>query len=278
MAMKTSSNDELRKQFDIGRRFGFPHDLTHESDRIAPRSRPAHSNRQRRKLAELARPQSRWLQQRNGTPGEIQPHRRREVGGGRARHLGLGAVIWEDNVFITAPMAAEKKLVGLCYDKHRPGRRNGVTISEGDEVQWDDKSNLASPSAATDGDRVYFLFANAIAAACDFNGKIIWKRDFKETHGAFATQWTYGSSPTIDSGKLYIQVLQRNETFKFQEKFEKGTPGKDLSSYILAIDPATGKDIWKSFAPARRNRVARSLQQPRFHDLQRPAPHADLRR
>ena len=159
-------------------------------------------------------------------------------------------VIWGDNIFITAPIVAEKKLVGLCYDKQSGKEKWRTTISEGAEVQWDDKSNLASPSAATDGDRVYFLFANAIAAACDFSGKIIWKRDFKETHGAFATQWTYGSSPTIDSGKLYIQVLQRNETFKFQEKFEKGTPGKDMSSYILAIDPATGKDIWKHIRPS----------------------------
>jgi len=159
-------------------------------------------------------------------------------------------VIWGDNVFITAPIEAEKKLVGLCYDKKTGKEKWRTTVSEGGELMWDDKSNLSSPSPATDGDRVYFLFANAVAAACDFSGKIVWKRDFKETHGAFATQWTYGSSPTIDGGKLYIQVLQRNETFKFQDKFEKGTPGKDLSSYVLAIDPATGKDIWKVTRPS----------------------------
>ncbi len=159
-------------------------------------------------------------------------------------------VIWGDNVFITAPIEAEKKLVGFCYDKQTGKEKWRTTISEGGELMWDDKSNLSSPSPATDGDRVYFLFANAVAAACDFSGKIVWKRDFKETHGAFATQWTYGSSPTIDGGKLYIQVLQRNETFKFQDKFEKGTPGKDLSSYVLAIDPATGKDIWKVTRPS----------------------------
>jgi outer membrane protein assembly factor BamB len=166
---------------------------------------------------------------------------------------GLSAsvpVIWGDNLFITAPIDAEKKLVGLCYDKQTGKEKWRVTVSEGSEIQWDDKSNLASPSAVTEGDRVYFLFANAIAAACDFNGKIVWKRDFKETHGAFATQWTYGSSPALDGGKLYIQVLQRNEAFKFQEKFEKGTPGKDMSSYILAVDPATGKDLWKHIRPS----------------------------
>ena len=115
---------------------------------------------------------------------------------------GLSAsvpVIWGDNIFITAPIDAEKKLVGLCYDKQTGREKWRTTISEGSEIQWDDKSNLASPSAVTDGDRVYFLFANAIAAACDFEGKIVWKRDFKETHGAFATQWTYGSSPALDA-------------------------------------------------------------------------------
>lgn len=159
-------------------------------------------------------------------------------------------IVWGENVFLTAPVVEEKKLVALCYDAKTGKEKWRTTISEGEEIQWDDKSNLASPSAATDGDRVYFLFANAIAAACDFSGKIVWKRDFKETHGAFATQWTYGSSPTIDSGKLYIQVLQRNESFTFQGKFDKGTPGKDLSSYILAIDSANGKDIWKQIRPS----------------------------
>lgn len=158
-------------------------------------------------------------------------------------------VIWGDSVFITAPIEDEKKLVGLCYDKQTGKEKWRTTISEGSEIQWDDKSNLASPSAATDGDRVYFLFANAVAAACDFDGKIVWKRDFKETHGAFGTQWTYGSSPTIDSGKLYIQVLQRDEPFEFHG-FNKGTPGKDMSSYVLAIDPANGKDLWKVIRPS----------------------------
>ncbi len=159
-------------------------------------------------------------------------------------------VVFGDHVFITAPIAEEKKLVGLCYDAKTGKEKWRATISEGEEIQWDDKSNLASPSAATDGDRVYFLFANAIAAAYDFNGKQVWKRDFKQTHGAFATQWTYGSSPTLDNNKLYIQVLQRNETFQFQGKFDKGTAGKDMGSYILALDPATGKDIWKQTRPS----------------------------
>lgn len=164
---------------------------------------------------------------------------------------GLSAsvpVVWGDKVFITAPVEAEKKLLGLCYDAKTGKELWRNVISEGD-LQWDNKSNFASPSATTDGKRVVFLFANAIIASFDLDGKQEWKRDIKETHGAFGTQWTYGSSPLLDGGKLYIQVLQRNEDFDFQG-FHKGTPGKPHDSYILAMDPATGKDLWKVIRPS----------------------------
>lgn len=156
-------------------------------------------------------------------------------------------VVWGDKVFLTAPIKEERKLVGLCYDAKTGKELWRKAVSEGG-LQWDNKSNLASPSPVTDGERVVFLFADAVAASFDLSGNLQWKRDFKETHGAFATQWTYGSSPTLDGGKLYIQVLQRNETFEFQG-FPKGTPGKDMTSYVLAVDPATGKDIWKHLRP-----------------------------
>lgn len=157
-------------------------------------------------------------------------------------------VVWGDKVFLTAPLKEEKQLVGLCYDAKTGKELWRKVVSEGG-LQWDNKSNLASPSPVTDGERVIFLFADAVAASFDLNGNLQWKRDFKESHGAFATQWTYGSSPMLDSGKLYIQVLQRNETFDFQG-FPKGTPGKDMTSYILAVDPATGKDLWKHLRPS----------------------------
>ena len=164
---------------------------------------------------------------------------------------GLSAsvpVVWGNKVFITAPIEASKQLVALCYDATTGKELWRNVVSEGNDLQWDNKSNVASPSPTTDGERVFFLFAHAVGACYDLEGKLIWKRDFKETHGAFGTQWTYGSSPVLDSGKLYIQVLQRNEPFVFQG-FDKGTPGKDMSSYILALDPATGKDVWKHIRP-----------------------------
>ncbi|HCN76804.1 MAG TPA: hypothetical protein DIT13_06370 [Verrucomicrobiales bacterium] len=175
-------------------------------------------------------------------------------------------VVWADKVFLTAPIAEEKKLVGLCYDAKTGKELWRRAISEGG-LQWDNKSNLASPSPVTDGERVIFLFADAVAASYDLSGNLQWRRDFTQSHGAFATQWTYGSSPLLDSGRLYIQVLQRDEVFDFQG-FQKGTPGKDMSSYVLALDPATGKDLWKVVRPS--EAVAESLEgfsSPVCHDV-----------
>ena len=174
--------------------------------------------------------------------------------------------VWGDKVFLTAPIAEEQKLVGLCYDAKTGKELWRRTVSEGGP-QWDNKSNLASPSPATDGERVVFLFADAVVAAYGLDGSLQWQRDLKQTHGAFATQWTYGSSPLLDGGKLYIQVLQRNEVFDFQG-FQKGTPGKDMASYVLALDPATGKDLWKVVRPS--DAVAESLEgfsSPVTHDV-----------
>jgi outer membrane protein assembly factor BamB len=58
--------------------------------------------------------------------------------------------------------------------------------------------------------------------------------------------WTYGSSPLLFNGKLYVQVLQRTPA-------DGGYPGVtdkgDRESYLLAMEPATGKTLWKQVRP-----------------------------
>lgn len=172
---------------------------------------------------------------------------------------GLSAsvpAVWGDKVFLTAPIEAQQQLVALCYDANT-GKEVWRSVISEDKLQWDNKSNLASPSPTTDGKTVVFLFANAMAAGFDFSGKQLWKRDLGATHGAFGTQWTYGSSPLLDGGRLYVQVLQRNEAFEFQG-FKKGSADKPHDSYILCLDPATGTDQWKVIRPS--EAVSESLE------------------
>ncbi len=163
---------------------------------------------------------------------------------------GLAAsvpVVWGDSVFVTAPVVSEEKYYGICLDANTGKERWRKALASG--TRWDKASNLASPSPVTDGNHVWFLFATGDMTCFDFSGKEIWSRSITKTHGNFGTQWTYSSSPVLDGGKLYIQVLQRNEYFEFQGVM-KGSPNSPNDSYILALDPATGKDLWKHVRPS----------------------------
>jgi tetratricopeptide (TPR) repeat protein len=50
----------------------------------------------------------------------------------------------------------------------------------------------------------------------------------------------YSSSPLLYDGRLYIQAIRN----KRQNRYGQGPEG-NVESYLLAIDPATGKDLWK---------------------------------
>ncbi len=65
---------------------------------------------------------------------------------------GLSAsvpVVWGNKVFITAPIEASKQLVALCYDATTGKELWRNVVSEGNDLQWDNKSNVASPSPTT---------------------------------------------------------------------------------------------------------------------------------
>jgi outer membrane protein assembly factor BamB len=145
-------------------------------------------------------------------------------------------VVYENKIFLSSVDAENQSTHAICVD-----RLSGKIVWENkvsDGIKRDDRSNFSSPSPATDGTHVVFLYGNGVVSAFDLNGKLQWSRNLEEDFGAFAYQWTYSASPLIFEGKLYIQVLQRNEPVH-----ERGKPNGE--SYILCADPATGKTLWK---------------------------------
>jgi outer membrane protein assembly factor BamB len=148
-------------------------------------------------------------------------------------------------VFLTAPVVEKNEFVGVCVDAASGKELWRKPLAAG--YRWDDKSNLASPSPVVDGDHVIFFLATGDLICFDLEGKEVWKRNICKDHGRFATQWTYSSSPLLDEGRLYIQALQRNEYFVFKGDLEKGEKDGDNRSYLLAVDPKTGKDLYKTY-------------------------------
>ncbi len=157
---------------------------------------------------------------------------------------GATPAVWGDSVFVTSP-DAQKNLLLFCLDRKDGKVRWQKQLSTGDINKG--KGNMASPSPVTDGKTVYALYGTGDLAALDFDGNIKWQRNLGADYGRFAIMWTYGSSPLLFEGRLYVQVLQRTPAPPDYPGMAGGDPARE--SYLLALDPATGKTLWKHVRP-----------------------------
>jgi len=151
-------------------------------------------------------------------------------------------IVWNDRVLLSSVDQKAGTLQAICLDRAtgKPlwKREAGVGIG------LDDKSNFASPSPVTDGKIVWFFYGNGQLVAIDLDGKEVWSRNIQKDYGAFAFQWTFSSSPTVYDGRLYLQVLQRDVPVH-----GRGRTDGPIDSFLLALDPQTGKELWKVARP-----------------------------
>jgi len=149
-------------------------------------------------------------------------------------------VVWGDRIFLSSTEPVTRGLVAMCLraDDGRVlwQRRLGADTKV-------DRNTMASPSPVTDGRRAYFLFGSGDLAAFDYDGRIVWARNLVKDFGNFSLKYGYSSSPLLLGDRLYVAVLRRPKPYR-------GQAGADtLDSFLLAIDAATGKDVWKKARP-----------------------------
>lgn len=155
---------------------------------------------------------------------------------------GTPSVVGE-HVLLTAAVEEAGALVALCFR-----RTDGELLWELEAARGttrrDERSDFASPSPVSDGTHAWFLFGNGVLLCTDLAGKELWKRDLQQELGAWAYQWTFGASPTLWGGKLYLPVLQRDQPTD-GSKAEKKIP-----SYLLALDATSGKTLFQVDRPS----------------------------
>ncbi len=151
-------------------------------------------------------------------------------------------IIWGDHVFVSSTDTHTKTLRAICFDfktgKELWNHQTGIGFNQ------DQVSNFACPSPVTDGKLVYFYYGTGDLAAFDFAGNVVWSRNIQKDYGPFVYMWTYSSSPTLFAGKLFVQILQRNVPFN-----GRGRTDGPNDSYLLALEPKSGKEIWKHIRP-----------------------------
>jgi len=139
-------------------------------------------------------------------------------------------VVWEDRVFLSG--ATEDARQVYCFDadsgellweRDVPG--TPLSTAEPPEVSGD--TGYAAPTTATDGRRVFAIFANGDVAAFDFAGDEVWARSL----GIPDNSYGHASSLVTYRGLLLIQ-------------FDQGGR-KDGLSKLLALNTETGQTVWE---------------------------------
>ena len=152
-------------------------------------------------------------------------------------------IVCGDCVFLAGVDAAKDTLQAMCFD-----RRSGKLLWQHDVaqgIQKDNRSNYASSSPVADGKLVVFFYGNGDLVCFNLDGSTRWRRNIQKDYGPFAFQWTFSSSPTLYDGKLYLPVLQRNVAVR-----EYGLKDRENQSYLLAVDPQSGKTLWRQIRPS----------------------------
>jgi outer membrane protein assembly factor BamB len=144
---------------------------------------------------------------------------------------GSTPIVWGDRIFLN--VAENGSLFLWAVDRAKGAPLWKQHLSDGDNKQR--KQNMSTPSPVTDGKNVWVMTGTGILKGFDFSGKELWVRDIQKDYGAFGLNWGYGSSPLLHEDSLYVQVLHGMKT--------------DDPSYVLRIDKATGRTVWRIERP-----------------------------
>lgn len=115
----------------------------------------------------------------------------------------------------------------LAYDA-ATGLANWKTRIGSGRSKTHDLINMATATIAADNHRLWAFFGTGELACLDHSGKILWQRDLSKVHGEFKTMWGMGTSPILNDDKLFLAVMHQGP------------------SYVLAINTASGLDLWKT--------------------------------
>lgn len=137
---------------------------------------------------------------------------------------GSTPIVWGERIFLTSADAKDLVLLCLSTEGKELWRRK---LGTGDRRYFRGEGNDASASPSTDGKHVYCFFGTGDLACFDLEGNEVWKCNAQERYGNFRIMHGMHVTPLLHEDRLYLPLLHSN------------------GMWVLALDKATGKDVWK---------------------------------
>ncbi|MBX3731036.1 MAG: PQQ-binding-like beta-propeller repeat protein [Verrucomicrobiae bacterium] len=147
-------------------------------------------------------------------------------------------VVWGDRVFVTTATANGVECRVLALDRDTGRILWNREVFQQFPRRKEGRNSYATPTPATDGERVYACFGDGSFAGLDFQGTLVW------TNRAypFYSQHGLGTSPIL-YGNLLIMARDGSNDGE-DKKIGWQTPWD--RSYVLALDARTGREQWRT--------------------------------
>ena len=131
-------------------------------------------------------------------------------------------IVWGNRIFISG--ADEEGQEVFCFDADTGTQLWTQTVKTSvDLPEVSEDTGFAAPTMATDGTRVFAIFATGDLAAFDFEGHPVWQKNL----GVPKNPYGMGSSLISDGERLFVQYDH-----------------EDLQK-VMALDCATGNPVWE---------------------------------
>jgi len=138
-------------------------------------------------------------------------------------------VVWGGRAFVTAVDGDQKEKLFVVAVDVKSGK--AVWKKEFAASQTGKNNPMmsrAAPTPVVDAEQVYAFFESGDVVALTHAGDLKWERSLSKDYGAFKNNHGVGSSPT-QTDKAVVVLID------------------DLGpSYLVALDKATGKNLWKA--------------------------------
>ena len=147
-------------------------------------------------------------------------------------------IVWGDRVFLTTAVDEGQSCHVLCLERKDGTVRWNKEVCRQPLLRKEGRNTYATPTPATDGERVYACFGDGSFAALDFAGGIVW------TNRAYPHYSQHGlaTSPILHDGLL---IMARDGSSDGPDKgLGWQTPWDQ--AYIVALEAKTGRERWKA--------------------------------